>query len=97
MKRLQDILPDAGTHIAQSGHQVSQKAAEVVIPLVQRDPRYWQLALKAPFAEQRGLAETRWCRDERQPSSDPLVQPLGQASARYKVRLERWDVKLGRK
>ena len=95
MERLQDILCGVGPQAAQGCHQVSQKAPKVVISVVQRDPRYRHLALEAPFAEQRGLTETRRCRYKRQFSFGSLVQSLGQTSACYKVGLDEWDVKLG--
>jgi hypothetical protein len=97
MEGLEEILPDADPKALQSGYQVRQKAPEVVISVVQRDPRYRQLALEAPLAEQRGLAEPRWCRYKRQFAFGSLVQLLDKAWARYKVGLDEWDMQLRRK
>ena len=51
--------------------EVGQKACEVAIPFVQRQPGHanpWfaSLATGDPFADQRGLAKAGGCRDERE-------------------------------
>ena len=71
---------------AQSGDEVRQKACEFVLPFVQRQPGDRSLAAGQPVADQRGLAEADWGRDERQLAVRPRVQPLTQAGAAGDVR-----------
>ena len=83
----------------QSRDEVGQKACEVVIPFIQRQPGHanlWfaSLAIGNPFADQCGLAKASGGRDEGQLAArrETLVQPLDQARAEDSFRPRRGDI-----
>ena len=73
----------------QRGDEVSQKASEVVIPLLKRKPGGLPLVPADPFAYERGFTEACWGADEGQSAVQTLVKTPDQALAKDDSRL-RW-------
>ena len=67
----------------QSRDEVGQKADQVAVPFVQRQPGGGPSAIGDPFADQRGFPEAGRGRDEghawRAAGGETLVEPLDQA------------------
>src|SRR3712207_8935901 len=76
----------------QRSDEVQEKAGEVVLPRVQRQPGGWSRAMSNPFTEERGFPEAGGSRDEGQLAVQPRVQLLGQARAQDHVRPQWRDV-----
>ncbi len=81
-----DFAPPAGTSQGkrlQSSNKISQKACEVVIPFIQRQPGDRLPATGDPFADQRGFTKTGGGGDEGQLAArrEAIVQLLDQTRA----------------
>ena len=84
-QRGQDDLPEPLIEGSQRGDEVGQELDRVIVSSVQGEPGDRMspgCPLLRPLADQRGLAEARRRRDERQPASRLRVQLLGQAGTR---------------
>jgi hypothetical protein len=84
-QRGQDDLPEPLIEGSQRGDEVRQEPDRVIVSSVQGEPGDRMspgCPLFRPLADQRGLAEARRRRDERQPASRLRVQLLGQAGTR---------------
>ena len=81
VEQVQHPFSNIRRNCLQSGDEVSQKAGEVIIPCVQRQPGGRLLATGDPFADQRRFPEPGGGRDEGQFAEQTLVQPFDQARA----------------
>ena len=57
LQHVQHVLANAGVNGLQGGDEIRQKANEVIVALVQRDPGHRPPTTSDPFTKQRGLAK----------------------------------------
>jgi hypothetical protein len=101
LSRLQQrerIPPGAGHNPFQGRDDVGPEGRGPAVALVQRHPGgepVLRFGVREPLRQQRRLAESGRCGDERKPGLEPAAQALAQPRARHKTSSRPRDVELG--